>query len=101
MAYRYVLDQHTIEIRFQKPIIPEKENFKIFSHEKTWALENVSQSSDKRSIFIRTLEPMPFYESKQSNKVVSMRIENIRDVQGNKYYGKEPREMWIPWRNTV
>lgn len=100
MAYRYILDPYTVEIRFQKPINPKKESFEIFSNEKAWTIECIGQSSDQRSIFISTLEPMPFYENKHANNVLTIRIKNISDIQGKKYYEKESREMWLPWRDA-
>ena len=100
MAYRYILDPYTVEIRFQKPINPKKENFDIFSNEKAWTIECIGQSSDQRSIFISTLEPMLFYENKHANNVLTIRIKNISDIQGKKYYEKESREMWLPWRDA-
>lgn len=100
MTYRHILDPHTIEIRFQKPVNATKKNFQIVSSTNIWQIKDLRQSVDQQSIFITTNNPLPFYKNKKSGDVLSLKIQGIIDIQGDEHY-REPRIVWLPWIHTL
>lgn len=98
MIYRGILDEKTVQISFQKPVIPAPENFIFSFGDQEISIDSIDIHDDGRVLIFQLSESIPYYDSSEREMVLQVTISNVLDIMGMHHYIQSPRIIWFPWK---
>lgn len=100
MVYRWIINNNTVQITFQKPI-EELWEFRFTYEWKDIPCSHL-EFLDKWKILIFHLDKnIPTYPFSERKKVLKVEISNIKDTSWFLHYVEKPRVIWFPWTQKL